>query len=122
MLCVPQFAVLPFGTIFLHDEGQLSPAVIATAMVALQICASALRIWSRHWTDQRGNRKSYLRGCMVLSALLFARLAATSALHMGSSATLALLLVLCGAAISAGMAWLMQNWPPVPVQRRQALP
>ena len=105
LLCAPQFAVLQFGTIFLHDVGQLSPAIIATAMAMLQIGAMALRIWSGHWTDKHGNRKTYLRGCIALSALLFALLAAISAaqstVHTGNSAALAILLVLCGIAISA---------------------
>ena len=97
--------MLQFGTIFLHDVGQLSPAIIATAMATLQIGAMALRIWSGHWTDKHGNRKTYLRGCMALSALLFALLAAISAaqstVHIGNGAALAILLVLCGIAISA---------------------
>ena len=101
LLCAPQFAVLQFGTLFLHDVGHIGPAAIATSMAALQIAAMVLRIWSGHWTDQRGNRNAYLRGCMVVSAVLFAVLAATSAAHTGSGAALALLLVACGTAISA---------------------
>jgi len=100
LLCVPQFAVLQFGTVFLHDMGRLGTGAIAAAMAALQICAMALRIWSGHWTDRRGNRASYLGRCIALSALLFALLAAASAMQL-TGGILALLLALCGTAISA---------------------
>ena len=100
LLCVPQFALLQFGTLFLHDVGRIGPATIATSMAALQIAAMVLRIWSGHWTDKHGNRQPYLRSCIVVSTLLFGLLAFASASHTGGAA-LALLLVLCGTAISA---------------------
>ena len=108
LLCVPQFAVLQFGSVFLHDIGLLGTAAIAAAMAALQISAMALRIWSGHWTDKRGNRRSYLGACVLISSLLFALLAAASAGHAAGWAqgwvqgwVLALLLALCGTAVSA---------------------
>ena len=100
LLCVPQFAVLQFGTVFLHDGARMSAGAISAAMAALQISAMALRIWSGHWTDKRRNRSFYLAAWIVISALLFALLAAASALQLSPSA-LTLLLVLSGTAVSA---------------------
>ena len=100
LLCVPQFAVLQFGSVFLHDIGLLGTAAIAAAMAALQISAMVLRIWSGHWTDKRGNRHQYLRACVLISTLLFAVLAAVSA-GQASGWALALLLALSGTAVSA---------------------
>ena len=104
LLCAPQFAVLQFGSVFLHDIGLLGTAAIAAAMAALQISAMALRIWSGHWTDKRGNRRGYLGACVLISSLLFALLAAASAGHAAGWAQgwiLAVLLALCGTAVSA---------------------
>lgn len=100
LLCVPQFAVLQFGTVFLHDAARMSAGTISAAMAALQISAMALRIWSGHWTDKRRNRSFYLTVCIAISALLFALLAAASVLHCSPNA-LTLLLVLSGTAVSA---------------------
>lgn len=100
LLCVPQFAVLQFGTVFLHDGARMGTGTLSAAMAALQISAMALRIWSGHWTDKHRNRSVYLAACIGASALLFALLAAASALHFSPSA-LVLLLVLSGTAVSA---------------------
>lgn len=74
ILCGPQFAVLSFGTVFLHDVGHARQAAITVAMVALQVGAMGMRIWSGRWTDRRRNRPAYLRGCALLSVLLFVAL------------------------------------------------
>lgn len=71
ILCAPQFAVLSFGTVFLHDFGRAGQAAITTAMVTLQVGAMGMRIWSGRWTDRRRNRSAYLRACALLSVLLF---------------------------------------------------
>ncbi|MFS2055632.1 MFS transporter, partial [Variovorax sp. CT11-76] len=75
ILCAPQFAVLSFGTVFLHDFGHAGLATITAAMVTLQAGAMAMRVWSGRWTDRRGNRPAYLRACASLSVALFALLA-----------------------------------------------
>ncbi|WP_208508460.1 MFS transporter, partial [Variovorax paradoxus] len=75
ILCAPQFAVLSFGTVFLHDFGHAGFATITAAMVTLQVGAMAMRVWSGRWTDRRGNRPAYLRACASLSVALFALLA-----------------------------------------------
>ncbi len=79
ILCAPQFAVLSFGTVFLHDFARAGLATITTTMAAVQVGAMVLRVWSGRWTDRRRNRPAYLRACSGLSVLLFAGLAAATA-------------------------------------------
>ncbi len=75
ILCAPQFAVLSFGTVFLHDFGHAGLATITATMVFTQVGAMVMRVWSGRWTDRRHNRPAYLRACSALSVLLFAGLA-----------------------------------------------
>jgi MFS family permease len=75
ILCAPQFAVLSFGTVFLHDFGHAGLATITATMVFTQVGAMVMRVWSGRWTDRRRNRPAYLRACSALSVLLFAGLA-----------------------------------------------
>jgi MFS family permease len=75
ILCAPQFAVLSFGTVFLHDFGHLGLPAIAAAMMVVQVGAMVMRVWSGRWTDRRQNRPAYLRACSLLSVGLFAALA-----------------------------------------------
>jgi len=46
----------------------------------VQVGAGIARVWSGGWTDRNGNRRAYLRGCALASALLFAALAEIAAL------------------------------------------
>jgi hypothetical protein len=78
ILCAPQFAVLSFGTVFLHDFGHLGLAIISAAMTTVQVGAMVLRVWSGRWTDRRRNRPWYLRVCALLTVLLFAALGAAA--------------------------------------------
>ena len=100
ILCAPQFAVLSFGTVFLHDAAQVSSAAITTAMVTLQVGAMVLRIWSGRWTDRHGNRIGFLRWCAALSALSFVALAAAQAVHL-PGVMLAVMLAVSGVCVSA---------------------
>lgn len=75
LLCCPQFAVLTFATVFLHDYSGAGIATLTAVMVAVQVGAMAARIASGRWTDRRGNRRAYLRGCVWLGFSLFAVLA-----------------------------------------------
>ena len=75
ILCAPQFAVLSFGTVFLHDVGHVGLVTTSAAMVAVQVGAMGMRVWSGRWTDRHRNRPAYLRACAWTSALLFAALA-----------------------------------------------
>lgn len=79
LLCFPQIAVLTFATLFLHDLGASSLVAISGSMAAVQIGAAVARVWSGRWTDRRGNRRGYLRGCGLATMLLFLVLAALPA-------------------------------------------
>ncbi|CAN7543387.1 MFS transporter [Variovorax paradoxus] len=96
ILCAPQFAVLSFGTVFLHDFGHAGLAAITATMVFVQVGAMAMRVWSGRWTDRRRNRPAYLRACSALSVLLFAGLAVlvmAAGTHAADSAALRIALV-----------------------------
>jgi len=101
ILCAPQFAVLSFGTVFLHDFGHAGLATITATMVLVQIGAMLMRVWSGRWTDRRRNRPAYLRACSALSVLLFAVLAAlvmAAGTHAADSPALRIALVVLLAA------------------------
>nr|WP_243671868.1 hypothetical protein [Paraburkholderia kirstenboschensis] len=70
--------MITFGTVFLHDFGRAGVLTISIAMAAVQAGAAIARVWSGRWTDQRGNRRAYMRGCSLLTAVLFAALALMS--------------------------------------------
>ena len=78
LLCGPQFAVLSFGTVFLHDFAHRGLAVIAATMAGLQVGAMVMRIGSGRWTDRHRNRPAYLRACCGFTIVLFAALGAAS--------------------------------------------
>ena len=71
LLCVPQFAVLSYATVSLHDDGHLGLAEITAVMVALQAGAMIMRIWSGRHTDRRANRPAYLRGSALVALAAF---------------------------------------------------
>src|SRR5450830_514628 len=81
LLCAPQFAVISFGTVFLHDFGGLSLPACTGAMALVQVGAMGLRVWSGRWTDRHGNRPAYLRACVGAVIAVFLGLAALSALQ-----------------------------------------
>ena len=106
ILCAPQFAVLSFGTVFLHDFGHAGLAAITAIMVAVQVGAMAMRVWSGRWTDRRRNRPAYLRACSATGVLLFAGLGMASLAGLGTDspagqALLMLLMAASGICISA---------------------
>ncbi|ADG14453.1 major facilitator superfamily MFS_1 [Paraburkholderia atlantica] len=104
-LCVPQIAVITFGTVFLHDFGRAGVFAISATMAAVQTGAAIARVWSGAWTDRRGNRRAYMRACSLLTAVLFVLLAlATGIVGMhraGAVALFALMIVLGGVSASA---------------------
>ncbi|WP_226939128.1 MFS transporter [Janthinobacterium sp. FT14W] len=71
LLCVPQFAVLSYATVFLHDHGRQGLAAITAVMVALQAGAMVMRIWSGRHTDRHANRPAYLRGSALVALASF---------------------------------------------------
>ncbi|KAG8151118.1 MFS transporter [Burkholderia catarinensis] len=101
-LCAPQFAVLTFATVFLHDFGRLGLAGISAAMVVLQLGAMVMRVWSGRHTDRHGNRRAYLRGSVLVAAGSFTLLAAATAgsPHVPLAAIVAIL-VFAGICVSA---------------------
>jgi len=100
VLCVPQFAVLTFGAVFLHDLAHLGVAAISATMAAVQTGAMAMRVWSGRFTDLRGNRRAYLRGSTLVAAASFVALAL--AVHLALHATmLAAMIALAGICVSA---------------------
>ncbi|WP_165970187.1 MFS transporter [Nonomuraea terrae] len=72
LLTVPQFAVLSFTAIFLHDaKGQGSGLAAATVLIA-QIGGGAARIWTGRRTDRGGDRRAHVRGIGALSGVAMA--------------------------------------------------
>jgi sugar phosphate permease len=103
ILCAPQFAVLSFGSVFLHDFARLRLGSIAALMASVQIGAMVMRVWSGRWTDRRRNRPAYLRACCQLTIVLFAMLAVASLVQPARATApgLATLLALGGICVSA---------------------
>lgn len=95
LLCAPQFAVLTFATVFLHDYAKAGTGLISTVMLLIQIGAMTSRVWSGRWTDRRKNRREYLRICALLSMIAFFALALliTWELHIGAAPNVSLLIV-----------------------------
>jgi MFS family permease len=102
ILCVPQFAVLTFATVFLHDAGHFGVTAISATMGAIQLGAMVMRVWSGRHTDRHGNRRAYLRGSVIVASASFVVLAAAIA---GGAAQAPLLLsamlVVAGICVSA---------------------
>lgn len=104
-LCVPQIAIVTFGTVFLHDFSRAGVLTISLTMAAVQTGAAIARVWSGAWTDRRGNRRAYMRACSVLTAALFVSLALVTGLagmhHAAMTAVFALMIALGGISASA---------------------
>jgi MFS family permease len=104
LLCVPQFAVLTFASIFLHDYVHAGLGAITATLVAIQAGAMATRVWSGRWTDRHGNRRAYLRGCTLVTVAAFLMLAACvhgSSANAGLMGLLPVVMALAGIAVSA---------------------
>ncbi|MCM8735528.1 MFS transporter [Azospirillum sp. A1-3] len=74
-LCIPQVAVVTFAAIFLNDVGHLGTAAVSASIVAIQLGAAVVRVWSGHFTDRRGNRRPFLKACALLTAVVYCVLA-----------------------------------------------
>jgi MFS family permease len=105
VLCVPQLSVITFATVFLHDFSHAGVLMISLTMAAVQTGAAVMRVWSGHWTDRRGNRRSYMRACSLITALLFAPLALLAVSvpmpHATMAIVFAVMIVLGGVSASA---------------------
>jgi len=75
-LCAPQIAVVTFASVFLNDFAQIGLPMISVSVVAIQIGAAILRVWSGHFTDRRRNRRPFLKAAGLVTAAVFALLAA----------------------------------------------
>ncbi|WP_255594051.1 MFS transporter [Achromobacter sp. ES-001] len=103
LMCCPQFAVLTFATVFLHDFSQAGIGTLTAVMVAVQLGAMVARIASGRWTDRHGNRRAFLRRCAQLSALMFAALGAVAWLVSGGPTTPGAVLATAALLTAAGV-------------------
>ncbi len=104
ILCGPQFALLTFGSVFLHDFAHIDVSVVSVCLATIQIGAMVSRIWSGRWTDKNKNRKAYLRGCTLLSILAFILLSVLVWLWPALSPTRETVVLLAGLFIFSGVA------------------
>lgn len=100
LLCLPQFAVINFTVLFLHDYAGLTVAWSAITLAAIHLVAGAMRIWSGYLTDRRGNRAMFWRRCIHFAFMGFLVLALSSWLWPNSGA-IALPMLAAGVLISA---------------------
>jgi predicted MFS family arabinose efflux permease len=102
LLCAPQFAILSFASIYLHDSAHAGWAGISLTLCVIQVGAMVLRIWSGHRTDRTGDRPHWLRRSTLWAGASFLPLAAFAAATTHGSAWLAMATVaLAGIAVSA---------------------
>ncbi len=105
ILCAPQFAVVTFGAVFLHDRCGVSSALAGGILATVQVGAMVVRVWSGRWTDMHGNRRSYLQACCLLSACAFAALTGLSAISAAPMSVLTVMtiavLIASGISVSA---------------------
>ncbi len=102
ILCVPQFAVLTFATVFLHDFGHIGIAGITATMVTVQLGAMIMRVASGRFTDKRGNRRAYLRGSTLVAVASFVVLVVVvGSGHRLPEALLIALIAFAGICVSA---------------------
>lgn len=104
ILCGPQFALLTFGAVFLHDFVHIDVKLISVCLALIQVGAMVSRIWGGRWTDKKKNRKGYLKGCTLLSLSAFIVLSALvwcwpQLPHTGPVVALLTLLFICSGVI-----------------------
>lgn len=103
LMCCPQFAVLTFATVFLHDVSHAGIGTLTAVMVAVQLGAMVARIASGRWTDRHGNRRAYLRRCAQCSFLLFAALGAVAWAVSGAPTAAGAVFAMAGLLAVAGI-------------------
>ncbi|WP_321792768.1 MFS transporter [Caballeronia sp. J97] len=102
VLCVPQFAVLSFATIFMHDAARFGVSAISATMATLQLGAIAMRVWSGRHTDRHRNRRAYLRVSTIAACASFVALGVATALGaVRMPVALAAMLIVAGVCVSA---------------------
>jgi sugar phosphate permease len=61
LLTVPQFGVLTFAAVFLHDVHHASTAATVATLLVVQIGGGSARIWSGRFSDRRRNRRQMIK-------------------------------------------------------------
>ncbi|MFF0306852.1 MFS transporter [Streptosporangium sp. NPDC004379] len=72
LLTVPQFAVLTFTAVFLHDARGTGTALAAGTVLVAQLGGGAARIWTGRRSDRNGDRRTPIRLIGTLTALAMA--------------------------------------------------
>ncbi|GHF29058.1 MULTISPECIES: MFS transporter [Streptomyces] len=94
LLTIPQFAILTFIGVFLHDAHHAALAVGASAVVIVQVGGAAARVASGRWTDKHaGSRRPYVRAVGLAATVA---LAAAAALTHGPTWAVVAALVVSG--------------------------
>ncbi|MEJ0002971.1 MAG: MFS transporter [Pararobbsia sp.] len=100
ILCIPQFALLTFATVFLHDIAHLGIGAISGTMAVVQLGAIVIRVWGGRFTDRRGNRRAYLRGSTLIAAMSFVALAGGMRMSLDATA-LEMMIAVAGISVTA---------------------
>jgi sugar phosphate permease len=61
LLTVPQFGVLTFAAVFLHDVHHASTIVTVATLLVVQIGGGTARIWSGRFSDRHRNRRQMIK-------------------------------------------------------------
>jgi len=93
LLTVPQFGILTFSAVFLHDLKHASILVTVLTLLVVQIGGGTARIWSGRFTDKHGNRRQMIKVFGVLAAIM---LAAAAAFTSAPTVLVAIVLALGG--------------------------
>ncbi|TYB63834.1 MFS transporter [Nonomuraea sp. PA05] len=72
LLTVPQFAVLSFTAIFLHDVKHEGTTLASLTIVIAQLGGGAARIWTGRRTDRTGTRRTHIRAIGALAGIAMA--------------------------------------------------
>jgi sugar phosphate permease len=74
LLTVPQFGILTFTAVFLHDVDHVATGATVATLLVVQIGGGAARIWSGRFSDRHRNRRQMIKifglsaGVLVLAA------------------------------------------------------
>ncbi len=106
ILCAPQFALMTFSMLFLHDFAGLGIGFISIILFLIQMSSIPTRIGSGIYTDKKGNRKAFLKAVTALSFILFVALTVLTYFSYQFDAhhfayLLSFILLACGVVVSA---------------------
>ena len=71
LLCAPQFALMTFTMLFLHDFAHINIEYISAILFFIQISAGFTRISGGYYTDKKNNRVGFLKTVTILSGIAF---------------------------------------------------